>query len=268
MNNNPPTISPPFSCIFCQKEESFTSLEHIVPHSLGNDILVLEKGWVCDNCNNICSRFESKALNNSILGLERCRLGVITKKQKPAKSDVHGISWFSEPNLPPNVLSAEAKWNEIPLLVSSNGNSGRIAFPVHDSSCYSIARLLLKIGIEIMSPRSICDSKTLNKIYLAKQHVLGKNKFLWPYFLIRGDEIEKKLLSVFVSTPIEHKYILSCGFDIFLHQIGEDIVVFFCYGEFRAGICLSSISTNWTQTLKEWKVSYIGCPVEFAELSA
>lgn len=268
MSNEPPAIPPPFCCIFCQGAGTFTSVEHIVPHSLGNDILALDIGWVCDSCNNVCSRFESKALLNSVLGLERCRLGVITKKQKPAKSDVHGITWFSEPNLPPNILSAEARWNDIPLLLSSKGDSGKIAFPVHDSSCYAITRLLLKIGIEIISPRSMEDSEIASKIYYAKQHVLGKSGFPWPYFLLRGKEVEDKLISVFHSTPIEHKYVLSCGFDLFLHQVEEDIVFFFRYGEFRAAICLSSIDTSWSQILTEWKISYVGCPIEFAELNA
>ncbi len=152
MDIRPPTTKPPFTCIFCGQTEAFSSEEHIVPHSLGNDMLVLAPGWVCDRCNNICSGFESKALNNSILGVERCRLGVVTKRKRPARSDVHGISWFSEPGGPHNVVSAEARWNRIPTLLSPGGSSGKIVFPFHDDSCYAIARLLLKIGVEIMAP--------------------------------------------------------------------------------------------------------------------
>ena len=39
-----PKISPPFVCIFCESRKDFTSQEHIIPHSLGNELLVLEKG--------------------------------------------------------------------------------------------------------------------------------------------------------------------------------------------------------------------------------
>jgi hypothetical protein len=40
-------------CIYCLGTEgSFTSEEHIVPESLGNDDAVLPKGFVCDACNN------------------------------------------------------------------------------------------------------------------------------------------------------------------------------------------------------------------------
>lgn len=264
----PPKAKPPFRCIFCQGTGPFSSVEHIVPHSLGNDILVLATGWVCDSCNNTCSSFESRALNNSILGVERCRLGVVTKKERPARSDVHGISWFSEPGFPANVLSAEAKWGGIPMLLSPDGSSGNFVFPLHDDSCYAVARLLLKMGIEIMAPYLAENPEGFNKSRLATQHVLGVDSSPWPYFLLRTGDADNRLISVLASQPEEHEYILTCGFDVFLHQVEEDFVFFFRYGEFRAGICLSSRQTNWRQIFIEWGVPYVGCPIEFAELNA
>jgi len=200
--------------------------------------------------------------------VERCRHGVVTKKMKPARSDVHGISWFSAPGLPANVLFAEAKWDSIPMLLSPDGNSGKFVFPLHDDSCYAIARLLLKMGIEIMVPCLVGYPENLNKIRLATQHVIGTDHSPWPYFLMRTDGADKRLVSVLASLPEEHGYILASGFDVFLHQVEEDYVFFFRYGEFRAGICLSSRQTNWRQILIEWGVPYIGCPIEFAELNA
>lgn len=45
--------SPINHCIYCLTTEgSFTSEEHVIPESLGNDELVLPKGYVCDKCNN------------------------------------------------------------------------------------------------------------------------------------------------------------------------------------------------------------------------
>jgi hypothetical protein len=41
------------TCIFCTKDIGpFTSDEHIVPDSLIGDVIVLQKGFVCDPCNN------------------------------------------------------------------------------------------------------------------------------------------------------------------------------------------------------------------------
>ena len=262
---NPPTVAPPFQCLLCAGSGPFTSSEHIVPHSLGNDLFVLAPGWVCEGCNNICSGFESQALNNSILGLERCRLGVVTKKHKPARSDVHRVSWFSEPDLPANVLSAEAQWDKIPMLLSADGGSGKIVFPLHDDSCYAIARLLLKMGVEIMAP---CQPSGSHAFQLASRHVLGVEQFPWPYFVIRSGEVDRHLVSVLASLPKEHEYALSCGFDVFLHQVEDEVVFFFRYGNFRAGICLSSRQTSWRQVLVEWGVPHVGCPVEFSDQSA
>jgi hypothetical protein len=43
----------PEQCIYCTKTEGhFTSEEHILPEALGNDDLVLARGYVCDGCNN------------------------------------------------------------------------------------------------------------------------------------------------------------------------------------------------------------------------
>jgi len=268
MEITPPKITPPFKCIFCGETGPFSSEEHIVPHSLGNDILVLAPGWVCDRCNNICSGFESKALNSSILGVERCRLGIITKRQRPARSDVHGISWFSEPGCPANVLSAEARWDRIPILLSPDGRSGKFVFPLHDDSCYAIARLLLKMGVEIMAPCMLGSPDGFNTLRCARDHVSRADEGPWPYFVIRSESVDSHLVSLLASLPTEHEYMQTCGFDIFLHEVEDDIVFFFRYGEFRAGICLSSRKTDWRKVLLDWGVPHVGCPVEFLEESA
>jgi hypothetical protein len=40
-------------CLFCrQSDGGFTSVEHILPESLGNETLTLPVGVVCDRCNN------------------------------------------------------------------------------------------------------------------------------------------------------------------------------------------------------------------------
>lgn len=40
-------------CIYCLTHEGdFTAEEHVIPESLGNDVLLLPKGFVCKKCNN------------------------------------------------------------------------------------------------------------------------------------------------------------------------------------------------------------------------
>lgn len=45
------------NCIFCgRNSEDSRSIEHIIPESLGNKELILERGIVCDKCNNYFAR--------------------------------------------------------------------------------------------------------------------------------------------------------------------------------------------------------------------
>jgi len=262
-----PTVKPPFRCILCDDGLCFTSEEHIVPESLGNDILVLAKGWVCDACNNICSEFENRVLSKSILGVERCRQGVITKRNKPASAITGNISWFAEPSYPTNQLSAEADWAVTPVLWNEDGSQGKIILLLHNETCLDIARLLLKIGVEVLEP--VFQSGAIDvqfDLAAAKQHILGPDPELWPYFVLRSDAAERHLVSIFSELPEIHSYILSHGFDIYIHQVDKEMILFFNYGHFKAAAALTSRSIDWRAILVEWEVPHVGCPVEFQDL--
>lgn len=74
-------------CIFCHKE-SYTSksVEHIIPESLGNNMHVLPKGYVCDECNNYFSiKIEKKLLAQPYFVSMRFRNEILTKKGKLVK---------------------------------------------------------------------------------------------------------------------------------------------------------------------------------------
>lgn len=257
-------LMPPSHCIFCNGSGSFSSVEHIIPESLGNDLVILSKGWVCDTCNNAISSFESRVLSKSILGVERCRLGVITKKRKPARSETYGVTWFAEPDKSPNVVSAETDWANYPILWNADGSGGKLALPVHDETCEDIARLLLKIGVEIGTVGSQGEHVDLQCNFTdAKRYVLGLSNEPWPYFILFSPEIERFLTSVFQQFPEAHEYIRSCGFDVFFRLLGTDVVLFFMYGHFRAAIALTTRSTYWKSALQEWQITYIGCPAKF-----
>ncbi len=257
-------IQPPFQCIFCDSNNSFSSVEHVIPESLGNDILVLDKGWVCDNCNNTMSTFEGRVLSNSILGIERCRLGVITKKKRPAKSTTYGINWFAEPDKPPNRISVETNWADCPVLWGKDYASGKIAIPIHDETNNDISRLLLKIGVEVSSvARRLGHIDIHNDFIDAKKFVLGLSRDLWPYLMIRSGNIDKFATSLFENAPQEHADIRSCGFDIYIYFVEEELIMFFSYGYFCAGISLTSRKLDWKTILQRWNLPYVGCPIQF-----
>lgn len=257
-------IQPPMMCVLCGSLGIFSSEEHIVPHSLGNDLVVLAPGWVCDSCNNICSSFESRALSGSILGLERCRLGVVSKKRKPSRSSLYGVTLFAEPSANPNVISAEADWAKVPIIWREDG-TGAMAIPIHDKTNTDIARLLLKMGIELLAVRAAVQRRECDYL-AAKDFVLGNETLPWPYFILRDQKIFQKLTSVFNVEPDAREYIKSLGFDLYLHEVGDCQIFLFQYGEFLAAVSLSSRSIKWIPVFKEWGVSYVGCPHDFAHL--
>ncbi|MTI24549.1 HNH endonuclease [Fulvivirga kasyanovii] len=53
------------NCLFCPDGKSFTAVEHIVPESMGNSHYILEKGVVCDACNNNFSKFEVESAHKN-----------------------------------------------------------------------------------------------------------------------------------------------------------------------------------------------------------
>lgn len=261
-----PRVKPPFICIFCGGKGPFNSVEHIIPESLGNDIVVLGKGWVCNKCNNIVSKIEREVMCNSIIGVERCSMGVITKKKKPARSVTHGITWFAAPDVGGHVVGAEADWSKIPVLWDREFSGGRIVIPLHDITCYAIAKFLLKVGVEIGEVGRRAEQTDLQLDFShATKHVMGKDKNAWPYFVLTTSGVESHLVSVFAELEQVHDYVRSCGFDIFLHRVEDDIVLFLMYGSFWAGIALNTQDIEWTKILREWKVSCVGCPAEYAE---
>jgi hypothetical protein len=192
---------------------------------------------------------------------------VITKKRKPATARLHGISWFSEPQTPPNVVTAEADWDQIPVLWGSD-NSAKILLPLHDVSNYDVCRVLLKIGVELLAVSGIASNSviTLNELQQARDAILGLSKKPWPYFVLLDGQVPSAMVSVFTSTPEEHAYIQGCGFDLFLHEVEEHKILAFKYGLFAAAISLVSRDTNWVSIFQIWKTRYVGCPAHFQAL--
>lgn len=74
-------------CIFCKKDSSSSiSVEHIVPESLGNKSHILEKGIVCDTCNNYFSlKIEKPVLELAFFNDLRFRNKIESKKGKIPK---------------------------------------------------------------------------------------------------------------------------------------------------------------------------------------
>jgi hypothetical protein len=94
------------ACIFCGSTHALNTVEHIVPESLGNKSYALEKGKICADCNNGFSKFEDIAQSKSILGYERARLAVMTKKGKPGRGKTGHLEFIGSEDFKKNYIRA------------------------------------------------------------------------------------------------------------------------------------------------------------------
>ena len=78
-------------CIVCDKYNEAISVEHIVSESFGNKDYIIEKGAICDSCNRRFSKFEAKAMNNTVFIMERARFARPTKKGNFAKGQIGNL---------------------------------------------------------------------------------------------------------------------------------------------------------------------------------
>lgn len=76
-------------CVFCGTDSSASkSIEHIIPESLGNNTIFLEKGVVCDKCNNyFASKIEEKLLSLDVFKQVRFYNFVESKNGRIPTSD-------------------------------------------------------------------------------------------------------------------------------------------------------------------------------------
>ena len=86
------TIQP--RCIYClTTTDDFTSEEHIFPESLGNDELILPKGFVCDKCNNeILSHLDEVLLTCPPIAMLQVQYVPYTKAGKLPKANLQNLS--------------------------------------------------------------------------------------------------------------------------------------------------------------------------------
>ena len=74
-------------CLFCrQTTKKFTSVEHVIPESLGNvdsefnHAIVLPKGVVCDDCNNeVLSQLDEALMKFAAISFMKTAHGIISK---------------------------------------------------------------------------------------------------------------------------------------------------------------------------------------------
>lgn len=253
----------PYKCILCNSiDEDFTTIEHIVPHSMGNYFLTLGKGWVCDKCNNICSAFESRALYHSSLSFQKVLMGNTTKKGKLPKAKYESIEWNKEDGGNKNSFYVDLNERILKRHPSFNcevGETTTLMFPAYSKYDTDICKLLLKIGIETSCALFLENPSALDS---AKEFILNKNDTSWPYLLIQDKGYELK--SPFSFSNLIYSHILASSFDIFvLKSDNDEIIFFFSYGHFLYAINLFSRELDWLMELENEGFKFLVFPKEF-----
>lgn len=142
-------------CIFCKKEAANSkSVEHIIPESLGNKDHILEKGVVCDKCNQYFARkVEKKVLETPYFTHVRHRNDIESKKRRIPKingfmggnvklgRDRYGNSFIDVPNqkILDRITSGRIKSMIVPVIDAPEINDK------------NMSRFLAKIAIEMLA---------------------------------------------------------------------------------------------------------------------
>lgn len=246
-------------CIFCDNSENLKNIEHIVPESLGNKKYVLDSAKICRTCNNRFSKFEDKAMSKTMIGFERARLGVFTKKDKPSKGLVRGMEWTANISGDRNLVTGKGI---NPDFIKPKGvNKFEIRVPMYDKDTnVATSKLLLKIGLEsiINSKSDISDKYVLSK---AKIFLKGEANYNWPYAIPKTYVSSK--FKDFVNHEIDaHLRSFECRLSY--REINGCLLFRFKYGGFTSLICLNSTDTDWIEYLKkEQKSKFTICPEYF-----
>lgn len=189
------------NCIFCKnKSDSSTSVEHIIPESLGNADHVLPRGWVCDACNNYLSRKVEAPFMNSEYG-KRVRFEMKIHSRRGRIPVIQGFYpqsrcivdiMFDNDGLS---LSASHKEDEIRFihsLRSQERGSLYIPYSGEPNLDYETARFIGKVGLEVLAHRrfrikgwnrEIVNKRELDELrsYVRR----GKPGFVWPIHIRR-----------------------------------------------------------------------------------
>lgn len=180
------------ACLFCEKTGPFTTVEHIVPASLGNDTDILE-GRVCDTCQNYLAReVEGPALSRTPFGFWRAYLGTLTKKGKlpsismkpPAQGAVPSEHPLSQ-NYALEALqdgSAELRLFEPDEQGRNIGDSFELKTVLSPWHLQTMGRLLGKIGLEYLAMADFGKAQE-PEFDLMREYVRrGGVRWVWPIY--------------------------------------------------------------------------------------
>jgi hypothetical protein len=232
-------------CLFCKSQGPFTTAEHIIPQSLGNNEEIL-RGEVCDNCQNYFGKeIENFVLSKTPIGFWRVYLGVKTKKgnfpsidlSMPARNTglLPNTSSYNDNNVgftSHEDASISVEINDDKILQNLlSGSKTQFKFVLSPNHLVQLGRFLGKMAIELLAQKdpSFARSEIFSK--LIKYTRFGIEKEIWPIFYSQiGElsEVRKRFTEkgkVETSASYQHKIMEFENYWLFNFLIGTDLWV-------------------------------------------
>jgi len=151
-----------------------------VPESFGNKSYTLEKGAVCDKCNNRFSSFEGKALTNSVFVMERIRFGVATKKGKPVKGRINDLVVEADSEFRKNIITFKSVDPKNVKLIDEKTGATALTVETFDKSESAVSKLLLTMGLESLykSQKDLYYKYDFSEL---RDYIMNRNRIDWPF---------------------------------------------------------------------------------------
>jgi len=189
-------------CLFCKSDGPFSTVEHIVPESLGNKHILLD-GQICDACQRyLGAKIEEYVLRRSPIGWWRVHAGVQTKNGNPPRFS------FTQPKREKGILPDRHRSNDdsVEFLINDDGDrefsvgmpdileriehgaKTQFKLVLTPKMLHMMGRFFGKVGLEMLA-RDQPDFARSPRFDSARRFVrFGEPlKFLWPIFHIGSE---------------------------------------------------------------------------------
>lgn len=234
-------------CIICDEINDSKSVEHIIPESFGNKRYVMDKGTICNSCNSRFSRFESKALSNTVFAMERARFGVVTKKGKTSKGKLGDLTITGDDNFREQIVNIEGLNKNNSKDFDPETREFTLKIDSFDKSEVATSKFLLMLGIESLykSRKELFDQYDFT---ILKNYLTNKSNEDWGFIT----NIKNPLVFIDIPKGSMGKYIRKINCQMKFNNEYEDELLFhFKYGGIGMTINLLNRDLTWVDDYKE-----------------
>lgn len=248
-------------CIICDIPNDSKSVEHIVSESLGNKDYVMEKSRICEICNNRFSKFEGKALANSIFAMERARLGIKTKKGRTTKGKIKEISVEGSKSFQKDLITIKGLNQENFRDFDPINRTGYLIVHPFDKSEVATSKLLLKVGIESIftSQKKVYKNNNFSDL---KDYLKTASNKDWPFVTT-----DKELHDFIDVVKFTEKYNLGKKRIVlkYLQKDDKSLLFKFKYGGITMVVNLLNRSLGWIEEYNNHGFNFSVYPIHLKE---